>query len=373
VLEHIIKARYSEYIPLLLASVLGTSAFAAAMLAPDPYHLSALLLAGILLVSSYSYSRSYQQLRRDTLDTPTIKRELELKSMAIESSMDGMAILNKKDEFIYVNQAHAQVYGYSRPSELIGKPWRMLYDQENLKKFSDEIIPELRRHGKIRVEAEGLRKDGSLFPQEVSLTTLEDGGLICVVRDITERKITEHKAEGMALFAALSPYPVFRFDSRGNVILANPRAIDALGIRPGSQPYLGDLIPGLKKIDFSACISRGSCISSHGKIGGRYYHFTLRGVPREGFGHLYCIDVTLLRLARKRLIESKRFLRKVLDSVPNQIFVKDPQGRFSWVNQGFAELLGSTPRKLIGKFCSASNAKMSISAKHTANCAFLSD
>ena len=81
----------------------------------------------------------------------------------------------------------------------------------------------------------------------------------------------------------------------------------------------------------------------------RHYHFTFRGVPSQGFGHLYCTDITLLRLARKRLVESKRFLRKVVDSIPNHIFVKDPQGKFSWVNQGFAELLGTTPRKVIGK------------------------
>ncbi len=348
-LLQIVKARYSDYLPLLLASALGTSAFAAAIFSPHSYHLATLLLAAFLLVSSYAYSRSYQRLRRDTVDTPILKRELELKSMAIESSMDGIAILNKKGEFIYMNQAHAQVYGYDRPSELIGKPWHILYDQENLQKFCDEYMPQFQCTGKIRIEAQGRKRDGTSFPQEVSLTTLEDGGLICVVRDITERKLIEHTAEGMALFAALNPYPVLRFDAQGRIILANPRAIDALGIRPGSQPSLGDLIPGIRKIDFNLCISRGSSISTHGKIGVRHYHFTFRGVPSQGFGHLYCTDITLLRLARKRLIESKRFLRKVVDSIPNHIFVKDPQGRFSWANQGFAELLGTTPRRIIGK------------------------
>lgn len=115
-------------------------------------------------------------------------------------------------------------------------------------------------------------------------------------------------------FAALNPYPVLRFDAQGRIV-ANPRAINALGIRPGSQPSLGDLIPGIRKIDFNLCISRGSSISTHGKIGVRHYHFTFRGVPSQGFGHLYCTDITLLRLARKRLIESKRFLRKVVDSI----------------------------------------------------------
>lgn len=345
----LVRVRYSEYLPLLLAGALGTSVLAAAILAPRSYHLAALLLAGFLLISSYIYSRSYQRLRQNSVDTSTIKKELELKSTAIESSMDGMAILNRSGEFIYMNQAHAQVYGYDHPSELIGKSWQVLYDQDNLQKFGDEHMPKFHCTGKLRIEAYGKKRDGTIFPQEVSLTSLKDGGLICVIRDISERKLVEHSAEGMALFAALSPYPVLRFDPQGRIILANPRAIDALGIRPGSLPALGNLIPGIRKIDFGLCIARGSSLSTHGKIGVRHYHFTFRGVPSQGFGHLYCIDITLLRQARKRLVESKRFLRKVVDSIPNLIFVKDAQGKFSWANQGFAELLGTTPHKIIGK------------------------
>ncbi|HKK66644.1 MAG TPA: ATP-binding protein, partial [Bacteroidales bacterium] len=51
--------------------------------------------------------------------------------------------------------------------------------------------PEFSKKGRWRGEATGMKKDGSGFPQEVSLTALDNGGLICIVRDITERKQTE--------------------------------------------------------------------------------------------------------------------------------------------------------------------------------------
>jgi PAS domain S-box-containing protein len=45
----------------------------------------------------------------------------------------------------------------------------------------------------------------------------------------------------------------------------------------------------------------------------------------------------------------QEFLRKVVDTNPNVIFVKDEQGRYTLVNQALADLYGTTVEKLIGK------------------------
>lgn len=49
------------------------------------------------------------------------------------------------------------------------------------------------------------------------------------------------------------------------------------------------------------------------------------------------------------LQEQRRFLRQVIDSNPNMIFVKDEQGRFVLANQALAEVYGTTVEELIGK------------------------
>ena len=55
---------------------------------------------------------------------PEVIKDNLLKAM--EASMDGMAISDQNDEYIYLNEAHANIYGYDGPEELIGKTWKVL-------------------------------------------------------------------------------------------------------------------------------------------------------------------------------------------------------------------------------------------------------
>jgi PAS domain S-box-containing protein len=115
-----------------------------------------------------------------------LKRQLA----AIEASIDGISIVDAAGQFIYMNQAHAEIYGYDSPEALIGKSWAVLYDAEELSRFQQEIMPALQETGRWRGEAVGKRRDSSTYPQEVSLAVVADG-LVCVVQDITERKQVE--------------------------------------------------------------------------------------------------------------------------------------------------------------------------------------
>jgi len=102
-----------------------------------------------------------------------------------------MAILDSQGRYIFLNEAHARIYGYARAEELAGQSWRILYAPEELRRLESEIMPRVWSEGRWRGEAEGRRRDGSLFPQEVSLTAIEGGGLVCVVHDISARKRAE--------------------------------------------------------------------------------------------------------------------------------------------------------------------------------------
>ncbi|HEY9646004.1 MAG TPA: PAS domain S-box protein [Chroococcidiopsis sp.] len=116
-----------------------------------------------------------------------LKRQLA----AIEASADGIAILDSSGHYIYLNSAYASIYGYSNADQLIGQTWEMLYPETEMHRFQTEIMPLFQREGKWRGEAIGKRRDGSTYPQEVSLTAVDRGELVCVVQDITERKQAE--------------------------------------------------------------------------------------------------------------------------------------------------------------------------------------
>ncbi len=61
-------------------------------------------------------------------------------------------------------------------------------NKNRLKWFESDVFPELIQQGYWHGETVAKRKDGSYFAEELSLTKLKNGGLICVCRDISKRK-----------------------------------------------------------------------------------------------------------------------------------------------------------------------------------------
>ncbi len=112
---------------------------------------------------------------------------LRLQSDAMQAAIDGLAILDASLNFIYNNNSHARIYGYNDSIELIGASWHILYDESESQRFGSVIIPELNQKGYYQGRATGKKKNGNKFPQTISLTALENGGVICFVRDITDQ------------------------------------------------------------------------------------------------------------------------------------------------------------------------------------------
>lgn len=129
----------------------------------------------------------------DITDRKMIEQKLTRNHKAIEASIDGIAILDKEEHFVYLNDAHVDIYGYENAKELEGKSWKILYSGDERIRFENEIMPRFREEGYWRGEAVGTRKDGSQFDQEVTLTDIANGGMVCVVRDTTTRKEFERK------------------------------------------------------------------------------------------------------------------------------------------------------------------------------------
>jgi two-component system, sensor histidine kinase and response regulator len=60
-------------------------------------------------------------------------------------------------------------------------------------------------------------------------------------------------------------------------------------------------------------------------------------------------DVTERTAAQDALRAQKRFLRQVIDTIPNLVFAKDRAGRFTLVNRATADAYGVTPDELLGR------------------------
>ena len=134
-----------------------------------------------------------QLLEQETVQKIQLDRQnqqLQKQLAAIETTSDGMAIL-ETDKYIYLNQAHIELFGYSDRRELLGRDWHSLYVSDRVEPIETEIGAILEQIGSWRGELKAIHHNGTYFDTEVTFTVANDGNLICVCRDISERKQAE--------------------------------------------------------------------------------------------------------------------------------------------------------------------------------------
>jgi diguanylate cyclase (GGDEF)-like protein/PAS domain S-box-containing protein len=143
----------------------------------------------------------------DVTERKAAEAMLRKQSAAITASMDGIGILDAELDFTYANDALAKLFGFAVPQALLGKSLQDLYSETENDRFRQAILPAVFEHGRWRGETTGVRRDGSTFPQEISLTALDGGGIVIVVRDVSERTYAEEQIKHLAYHDALTGLP----------------------------------------------------------------------------------------------------------------------------------------------------------------------
>ncbi len=150
----------------------------------------------------------------------------ELKNMrqevAIEISLDGIALLDFEGKYTYLNGSHIRMFGYQKENELLGKTWREFYDQEEIERIEKEVFPSLIESKKWRgITRANLRGTNRKIYVELTLNLLPDGGMVCICRDYSESKLQEETLKRLALVAKQTTSMVLITDPDTKIEWAN--------------------------------------------------------------------------------------------------------------------------------------------------------
>ncbi|MFA5083557.1 MAG: PAS domain-containing protein, partial [Hydrogenophilaceae bacterium] len=184
-----------------------------------------------------------------------VRQAQERFRLVVEGNTNGLLVVDKTGQIVLVNSALARMFGYTT-AELLEESLEILLPASakpaHTGFFSAYMSnPAARPMGSGR-ELYGQRKDGSVFPIEISLSPFTENGeqfVDAFVADISERKQREmqhRRIEArLQLMMQTNPNGLLVVDDQGAIEMANPALERMFGYGPGellNQP-LERLVP----------------------------------------------------------------------------------------------------------------------------------
>jgi len=312
-------------------------------------------------------------LLRDITERKQAEEEKDRLLKGISTITDGIAFVDKDGRYVYMNDAHARMFGYET-DELIGRTWRDIVPPDKVETIEEvkRTTLRVREIGKLAGDGMGLRKDGMLFPMEFNLAGFFDAeggfeGHVCIARDITGRRAIEEKlakseesykeAENIARIGnwewVIDKDEVNWSDGMFSIFGLDP---DEFGktynsyldyVHPDDKDRVtGQVAESLNgaPLDYTTRVicpdGRNKVIHVYGRLS-----YDDKGRPARLFGTVQ--DVTERTLAEKALRASEERHRVIFETSAVGIMVADPDGNIYEANPALCGMLGYSEDELI--------------------------
>ena len=280
----------------------------------------------------------------------------------LEAAPDAMVIVDHEGRIVLANKQAALLFGYL-DNELIGQKVEVLVPARFRAKHPGHragFFAEPRTRGMgVGLDLWGLRKEGSEFPVEISLSPADtpDGTVvISAIRDVTARKAAEDKFRALLESA---PDAMVIVDTRGKIVLVNSRTEELFGYQ--RQELLGYSVEILLPERFHGrhMLHRTLYAKDPRKrpMGADLELFGLRKDGGEfpvevSLSPIQTADGLLVSSAIRDLTRRKKAddkFRALLEGAPDAMVMVDQTGRITLVNAQTERLFQYERSELIGR------------------------
>ena len=285
-----------------------------------------------------------------------------------EASVEGILVVGQDGFILRANTACESMFGYDsgefegkKVEDLIPKDFKKTH-QTHRAKYARR--PKARRMGQD-LDLWGLKKDGSRFPLQISLSPTEIDGkhiVIAFIVDITEKKKAElelraNVAKNIALLEAM-PDMMFIHNYAGDFV--DYYIPDQLGSQQSTDDLIGknikDVVPpevakAILKTHKKAITSKKIQIREYGIEGANgMVDYEARTVRLNNHSLLTIVrDITVIKRVDRELRESEAKNKAILQALPDLIVIHDIAGTFLDIHASNPSQLIFSKEELLGK------------------------
>ena len=263
---------------------------------------------------------------------------------AVEHSLGGIAITDRKWNLKYVNPAVLEMWGYSSEAEMIGRKLSDFYFKKDLEDI-EEANKTLTERGSWQGELTGQKKSGEPFSFLISLSAVKDkkGEVTDIVTsfiDITKykdalRDIAKSEIRYRATLDNMEDI-IYVVNKDLNITLINDALIDwnrETGLKAGKLvgQNIFDVLPFLEdrvRDEYNLVFEKKQIVITEDEyfLKGKRFVMETRKIPVSEEGEVYRIvtimrDITVKKVVEEELQRSEEKYRLIADNVPVGIFI----------------------------------------------------
>lgn len=322
----------------------------------------------------------FRKLEKKISDLEMANKQLKMSEekyrLTFENISDVIFMVDTDLTVLSISPSVERILGY-KPQDFVGRPVSDLGNiltPESLEQAKTDIGSILKGETISLTVYRFIAKDGAITVGEVSGSPIWQGGrvigMICVARDITERKKVEEALEESEKqyreLVQYAPAGIYEIDyETGRFTSVNDVICEYTGytreelltislfnlLTEESQKVLSERLEKLvadQEVSglVEYCIRRKDGDKLWVLLRARYTY--QEGRLKSATGVIY--NITERKAAENALRANEEFLRNIVENIPNMVFVKDVKDlRFLKVNQAGEALLGYSRQEIIGK------------------------